>query len=72
MKQTQATRNGLFPGFLFLTLECETNLRPNWRHCHSVFIVERTKFDFSRPRKVETPGESSNVSGLEMEVPFHF
>ena len=46
-------------------------------HKH-IFIEERTKFDFSRPRKVEPPVENSNFSGLEMERdrrttgPFHF
>ena len=29
----------------------------------AVLIVERTKFDFSRPRKVEPPVENSNFSG---------
>ena len=34
------------------------------------FIAERTKFDFSEPRKVETPVESSNFSGQERGLRF--
>ena len=36
--------------------------------CTVLFVVERTKFDFSRPRKVEPPAESSIFPGLEMEL----
>ena len=36
-------------------------------HGGPLFIVEGTKFGFSRPRKLEPPVESSNFSGLEME-----